>query len=173
MNRDSDKHANISPLLEDSPRFARGASRRDFLGLAAIWSAVMTVVVAAVGSLRLPMPAVFPESNAKVRIGPPDKFPPGGPPTHLPDLSIWVFRDDDGAIYAISSICTHLGCIASRLDDGEFLCPCHGSRFASRGKVLAGPAPSPLHWLELTVAPDGQVVVNKTRNVRLGTKLMV
>ena len=37
-------------------------------------------------------------------------------------------------------ICTHLGCIPLKEGDG-WLCPCHGSRYDSSGRILAGPAP--------------------------------
>lgn len=52
-----------------------------------------------------------------------------------------AFRDDDGAVYAVSATCTHMGCIvhfnhAERTWD----CPCHGSRFGLDGRVLGGPA---------------------------------
>ena len=133
---------------------------------------LVTFFVAAVGALRLPMPAVFPESNPKVKIGPPDAFALGSK-THLAELGLWVSRDPDGGMYAISSVCTHLGCIAQQQKNGQFLCPCHGSVFAGDGKVIAGPAPGPLSWIEMSVAPDGQVVVDKMRTVRSGERLMV
>ncbi|MBL1216221.1 MAG: Rieske (2Fe-2S) protein [Planctomycetes bacterium] len=166
------KQAGADTSLIDSPRFTEPKSRRDFLGLAAWWSAFGTFVIAMLGALRLPMPSVFPESNTRVKIGPPDRFKKDSA-THLTDLSLWVFREADGGLYAMSAICTHLGCIAKREDNGEFLCPCHGSRFADRGKVLAGPAPSGLQWLEVSVAPDGQIQVDKMRQVKPGTRLMV
>ena len=118
------------------------------------------------------MPAVFPESNPKVKIGPPEAFARGSK-THLAELGLWIFRDDDGGIYAISSVCTHLGCIVQQQKDGNFLCPCHGSVFTGDGKVAAGPAPGPLNWIEMSVAPDGQIVVDKMRTVRHGERLMV
>ncbi|BAV45380.1 ubiquinol-cytochrome c reductase, iron-sulfur subunit [Mesorhizobium loti] len=40
-------------------------------------------------------------------------------------------------------VCTHLGCIPIG-QDGEFggwLCPCHGSRYDSAGRIRKGPAP--------------------------------
>lgn len=50
-----------------------------------------------------------------------------------------------GDYIALSAVCTHLGCIVKWVDDkGEFLCPCHGGRFSTEGKVLGGPPPKPL-----------------------------
>jgi cytochrome b6-f complex iron-sulfur subunit len=42
---------------------------------------------------------------------------------------------------ALSSVCTHEGCIISyNHAAGNFPCPCHGSVFSSTGSVLQGPA---------------------------------
>ena len=55
-----------------------------------------------------------------------------------------VYRDDDGALHAVSATCTHLGCVVG-FNDAEraWECPCHGSRFAVDGTVLQGPANRP------------------------------
>jgi glycine/D-amino acid oxidase-like deaminating enzyme/nitrite reductase/ring-hydroxylating ferredoxin subunit len=52
-----------------------------------------------------------------------------------------VFRDDKGALHAVSLRCTHLGCLL-RFNGAErsWDCPCHGSRFDVDGNVLEGPA---------------------------------
>jgi len=168
VDRRSHQDENLNVPLQESSRFAPTETRRDFLGLAAVWSTVGACLAAAIGAMRLPMPAVFPESNSKVKLGPPDQFKPGAP-THRPDLSLWVFRDQEG-FYAISTICTHLGCLAARAEDGSFNCPCHGSKFAANGNVLGGPAPKGLNWLAMNVAADGQLVVDKVRTVQAGTR---
>ncbi len=49
-----------------------------------------------------------------------------------------LMRDDSG-FYALSLICTHLGCTVTVTED-VLSCPCHGSRFDLQGKVLTGPA---------------------------------
>ena len=57
-----------------------------------------------------------------------------------------VFRDEDGAVHAVSLRCTHMGCLL-RFNAAErsWDCPCHGSRFDVDGSVLEGPA---VHSLE-------------------------
>lgn len=56
-----------------------------------------------------------------------------------------VYRDPQGALHAVSSVCTHLGCLV-KFNNAEktWDCPCHGSRFGVDGKVLDGPATRPL-----------------------------
>ncbi|MET9397103.1 FAD-dependent oxidoreductase [Kitasatospora sp. NPDC002965] len=56
-----------------------------------------------------------------------------------------VHRDDQGALHAVSAVCTHLGClVAFNNAERTWECPCHGSRFAVDGEVLQGPALHPL-----------------------------
>lgn len=61
-----------------------------------------------------------------------------------------VYRDDAGALHAVSATCTHLGCVVG-FNDAEraWECPCHGSRFAIDGAVLQGPANTPLERVDL------------------------
>ena len=56
-----------------------------------------------------------------------------------------VYRDEQGALTALSARCTHLGCIV-HFNDAEraWACPCHGSRFGLDGAVIQGPANRPL-----------------------------
>jgi glycine/D-amino acid oxidase-like deaminating enzyme/nitrite reductase/ring-hydroxylating ferredoxin subunit len=57
-----------------------------------------------------------------------------------------AYRDDDGAVVAVSATCTHLGCqVNFNAAERSWDCPCHGSRFAPDGSVLQGPA---VHRLE-------------------------
>lgn len=64
---------------------------------------------------------------------------------HLDGKTIGLFPDDQGALRAVSPVCTHLGCVVhfnhfERCWD----CPCHGSQFSIDGAVLTGPAKTPL-----------------------------
>ena len=52
-------------------------------------------------------------------------------------LAITVYRDERGALSACSAACTHAGCLFAWNDDAKpWDCPCHGSRFDPRGKVI-------------------------------------
>lgn len=152
--------------LHDSKRFKTKPTRRDFLGLAAAWSAILSLVLAVLGAMRLPMPSVFPESNSRVKLGPPERFAVGSA-TYFPQQKLWLYRTSEG-FHAISAVCTHLGCIALRSDDGQFLCPCHGSRFGAEGAVTGGPAPKGLVWLELSVSPEGQLIADTLSELTQG-----
>lgn len=61
-----------------------------------------------------------------------------------------VYRDPEGGLHALSARCTHLGC-AVHWNGAErsWDCPCHASRFDTEGKVLHGPAPTPLAKIAL------------------------
>jgi Rieske Fe-S protein len=77
--------------------------------------------------------------------------------------TVFVTRSTaDGAIVALSSRCTHLGCpVVHRPDDeaAPLHCPCHDAAFAADGRVLAGPPRRPLDRLTLEIpeAEDGLI----------------
>jgi Rieske Fe-S protein len=53
--------------------------------------------------------------------------------------SVYVTKGKDGQLKVLSAICPHLGCsISWQHAQGEFVCPCHGGRFASPHKVDDG-----------------------------------
>jgi Rieske Fe-S protein len=60
-----------------------------------------------------------------------------------------AYRDANGSLTLRSATCTHLGCIVNWNDaEKTWDCPCHGSRFATSGQVIAGPAESPLEEIK-------------------------
>jgi glycine/D-amino acid oxidase-like deaminating enzyme/nitrite reductase/ring-hydroxylating ferredoxin subunit len=60
-----------------------------------------------------------------------------------------AYRDEDGAVHAVSARCTHLGCLVQFDEvEREWACPCHGSRFSVDGEVVHGPAIKPLPRVE-------------------------
>lgn len=60
-----------------------------------------------------------------------------------------VYKDLSGNVQIVDTTCTHMGCELN-WNQGErtWDCPCHGSRFSTKGDVLEGPAKSPLKKLE-------------------------
>lgn len=150
-------------------------TRREFFswgsaGMVALWSAIGVSLGAVV---RFLTPSVFYEPPQSFKIGNPGDFS-FGPPTFLSDQKIYVFRDREKGFAVASAVCTHLGCTVKYFeDDARFHCPCHGSVFASDGKVTHGPAPRPLEWFEVSLARDGQLKVDKDRIVGAAYRLMV
>jgi cytochrome b6-f complex iron-sulfur subunit len=143
--------------------------RRDVLGLLSLWSMASALVFATVGLLRLPKAAVLSSPSKKVKVQLPDTLA-DGEPFVPPGRSMAVFRQA-GQVYAISTVCTHLGCIVKASADG-FACPCHGSQFESDGTVRRGPAPRPLDWLAVTVS-GSSLIVDEGATVESGTKVQV
>ncbi len=135
--------------------------RRSFfwLGCAAIASATAGFLFS---TFRFLVPNVLYEPSSRFAIGPLSAFPPESV-TFLDDRRLFVFNGADG-FYAISAICTHLGCTVKRSATG-FDCPCHGSRFDANGRVTNGPAPAPLAWYGLSLSPRGELVVDLDRHV--------
>ncbi len=145
-------------------------SRRDFLGLASAGAVILSSLAALAGMLRIPKPNVIYEESQKFKIGKPENFPVGTLKT-LDDKKVFIFATGDG-IHALSSVCTHLGCIVYPTEWG-FQCPCHGSQYNQSGKVIAGPAPRNLAWLDISQSPDGTLVVDAAKEVKPGTTFKV
>jgi Rieske Fe-S protein len=58
-----------------------------------------------------------------------------------------------GQYRAFSAVCTHQGCLVSRVEGDEIRCTCHNSAFSAvDGSVLAGPATRSLTAKTVTVA---------------------
>jgi cytochrome b6-f complex iron-sulfur subunit len=148
----------------------QSVSRRDFLGLAAVWAAVVSMGLSLIGLIKFPLPALFPDISKTFKIGKPDDYPVGAEKI-FEDKKVIVLRDQEG-FYAISLICTHLGCIVAKHTE-KYDCPCHGSKFDLKGKVKSGPAPKALQWLKIFKLPDGKLAVNAMKQVSTGTKFVI
>lgn len=150
---------------------AAGTSdRRGFLSwFAAAW-ALLAVTSGAwvLGIARFMFPNVLVEPPSQFKIGSPSDYPLGTVSTKWTAArGIWVVHTDQykgkNLIYALASVCTHLGCTPSWLEgEQKFKCPCHGSGFYMTGINFEGPAPRPLERVGLSVAPDGMLEVDKS-----------
>lgn len=155
---------------EQSPPVSRPISRRELLITLGSLG-----VLAALGSLmretiRFLTPPVS-QTHASVIIAGTAADFPVGELTPLTNGPVFIGRDE-GGLFALSAICTHLGCTVTR--SGEALaCPCHGSRFAAGGANLVGPATRPLPYLGLTLNAEGLVEVNLAQMVEPDSRLEV
>ena len=98
------------------------------------------------------------------KVGPPSNFPPNTVDESFKAAHrIWVVNHDH-RIFAIQSVCTHLGCTPNWMEgERKFKCPCHGSGYTIDGINFEGPAPFPMRRYEVSLADDGQIIVNEGR----------
>lgn len=141
--------------------------RRDWLGLSSLWAMGSALMFGLIGMLRLPKAAVLASPSKRFRVTLPETLA-AGEPFIPPGRAVAVYRDAEGA-YAVSIVCTHLGCVVKPNAEG-FECPCHGSRFAANGEVKKGPAPRPLPWLKVTTS-GGLITIDEGVTVPAGTKV--
>jgi len=142
-------------------------SRRDLLGRVG-W---MLFGVFSVTTLLAAVRSAFP----RILFLPPSSFKAGKPSDYAvgevsakwkKDYRVWIVRDADG-FYALWAKCTHLGCTPRWLSaETKFKCPCHGSGFYRSGINFEGPAPRPLERVKISLAEDGQIVIDKATKYR-------
>jgi cytochrome b6-f complex iron-sulfur subunit len=129
-----------------------------------------SALISAVANLVFIKPRATYGAPNRFAIGKPEEFPSGAR-IALDEHHVCVVREGD-RLCAISTVCTHLGCIVSTTETG-FACPCHGSRYDQDGNVTGGPAPKALPWYQLTLAPNGELEIDKGAEVAAGTYLQV
>ena len=153
---------------EDEKNPTLGFSRRGFCQVVGLSACALAAGGAAAVSGDFLRPRVLFEPPTSFPVGPPEAIGIGSV-LDFPEHRTFVIRMADG-FRALSSVCTHLGCITRYQPDRNIIaCPCHGSRFALDGEVLAGPAPQPLHWLEMALSEKGEITVDTAAEVPLGT----
>jgi len=108
------------------------------------------------------------ETNSSVRVG----FSPLSGSMPAGDFyPLIISRGSGNDFYAVSSNCTHRGCVVLPFDGNVISCPCHGSEYAIDGSVVLGPATSDLtrypvkfdgNTLKITVPGLGYSITNFT-----------
>lgn len=151
----------IEPELNEAQ-----TARRRMLAWLSGFGLFGSAMVSVVSNLVFIKPrATYGQPN-RFSIGKPEDFPPGAR-IALDEHRVCIVREGD-RICAISTTCTHLGCIIAPSETG-FACPCHGSRFDQDGAVTGGPAPRPLPWYQVSLAPNGELEVDKSAEAPAGT----
>lgn len=154
----------------DDPATETQITRRRLLAWLSGVGLAGSALISAVSNLVFIKPRATYGAPNRFSIGKPEDFP-SGTRIALGEHNICVVRDGE-KLCAISTVCTHLGCIIGVSETG-FACPCHGSRYDQDGNVTGGPAPKPLPWYQLSVAPNGEIEVDKGTEVNAGTYLQV
>jgi Rieske Fe-S protein len=100
------------------------------------------------------------ESPAEVKLGV-DRISPGyAVEFRAGKYRGYLHRSAGDNWIALSSRCTHAGCIVSfQRDIQGYKCPCHGSAYDFEGKPLKGPAKRPLLRFQTRVEGDAVFVV--------------
>lgn len=144
--------------------------RRRALTLLGWAGVVLSGLIAVVGNVLFLKPAVSYGPAMRFRVGRAGDFKEGIKEL-FEEERVVVVRERLG-IAAISVTCTHLGCTI-RTSDAGFECPCHGSQFDNDGTVTGGPAPAPLNWYQVSIAPNGELEIDKSIKVPQGTYFQV
>jgi cytochrome b6-f complex iron-sulfur subunit len=148
------------------------ATRRDFLARIGIGACAVAAAGSAVVTADFLKPKVLFEPPTRFRAGNPLDYTEGTVRFNK-EQKAYVIGGAAG-VYALSAVCTHLGCITRYVsDEGAIACPCHGSRFDLEGNVTHGPAPRALPWLEVTTNTDGELVVDSAIVIPHGKVLRV
>jgi len=175
------------PPMPAKPDYARpqavvaadGSTRRGFFSASAgvlfgsslaigFTSLAVTHLMWLLGLARFMFPNILIEPPTRFKVGFPDSLSPGQVETKfIPQFGVWIVRyevDGQPMVYALKSVCTHLGCTPNWLEaEQKFKCPCHGSGFYKDGINFEGPAPRPLERYAISLAEDGQLLVDKSR----------
>ena len=155
------------PPKPAKPKATEGISpstRRTFVTwVGTAWAAFTAGCASAVlAGVRFLYPNVLQEPPTVFKIGTPNNFEDGNVYEQWKnDYGVWIVKNS-GELYAIRTVCTHLGCTPNWLEgEQKFKCPCHGSGFRKTGINFEGPAPRPLERYQIKLADDGQVEIDK------------
>ncbi|MFC1491296.1 ubiquinol-cytochrome c reductase iron-sulfur subunit [Nitrospinota bacterium] len=154
---DSNTHESVQNTLG-------GVSRRTLLSIGWIAS-LASMAGPAFANIRYLFPNILYETPTAFKLRKPAEYPSGSI-SFEEDSRLFVFHDRHG-FQAVSAICTHLRCTigpfgppSDQFKVVHSRCPCHGSIFDNRGRVLAGPAPRPLDFFRVSLNPDERLLVD-------------
>lgn len=140
-------------------------NRRQFfvrLGLGSLGIAAAGTTVFAYQFLS---PNVLYEPSPIINAGKPESFPMDSVTLDV-NSGIYIIHSKEG-LFSLSAVCTHLGCLTAwKPDLGIIACPCHGSKFKPEGDKIEGPAPKPLPWKRMWITEDGDLMVDRSTDIR-------
>jgi cytochrome b6-f complex iron-sulfur subunit len=132
-------------------------SRRDFLKLATNSLLGLSGALSLGGLIRFLSYEMEPAPPSQYDLGSAGDYPQGSR-TLLMHIPVVLIHNNDGYL-AFSLVCTHLGCTVEQ-KDGEYECPCHGSKYDGKGHVTKGPSNMPLKRLRVEVNEPGNIILH-------------
>ena len=140
-------------------------NRREFFVKLGLGSLTIAAAGTAVFAYQFLSPNVLFEPSPVVNAGRPESYPPDSVTLDV-NSAIYLIHAREG-FFALSAICTHLGCMTAwKPELGIIACPCHGSKFKRDGEKIEGPAPRPLPWLRTWLNDDGDLMVDRSTIIR-------
>jgi cytochrome b6-f complex iron-sulfur subunit len=162
-----------APAKPAAPTPKAPMPRRSFLSwMTLAWAAFTASMLAALTATgRFMFPNVLFEPPPTFKAGFPNEIQVGQVDERFKQkFAVWLVRTaydqyaNASGIFALSTVCTHLGCTPNWLEaEQKFKCPCHGSGYYKTGVNFEGPTPRPLERYAISLADDGQILVDKSR----------
>lgn len=138
-----------------------GQSRREAFVRIGVGAICVACSGAAVFGYEFLSPNVLYEPSPVANAGKPERYALGTV-TQDSESGLYIVHGPEG-IYAMSAVCTHLGCLTAwKAELGIIACPCHGSKFKTDGTKIEGPAPRPLVWLKAWISDEGDLLVDRS-----------
>jgi len=147
------------------PEPGRELDRREFFVRLGLGSLSIAAAGTTVFAYQFLSPNVLFEPSPIVHAGRPESYPVDSVTLDV-NSGIYLIHSKEG-FFALSAVCTHLGCLTAwKPELGIIACPCHGSKFQTDGQKIEGPAPKPLPWLRTWVSDEGELMVDRSTNIR-------
>jgi cytochrome b6-f complex iron-sulfur subunit len=146
--------------------------RREFFVRLGLGSMAIAAAGTAAFAYQFLSPNVLYEPSPVVNMGKPESYQLDSVTLDV-DARIFVIHAKEG-FFALNAVCTHLGCLTAwKPESGRIECPCHGSKFAvfqpeskKPGEKIEGPAPKPLPWLKMSLSDEGELIVDRSEEIR-------
>lgn len=162
------------------------ATRRQFLQLMGAIASFGALVFGGFEIIKFMFPQATLEDPTEFKVQQDPATITIGSPLQITDKRVTIVRDN-GGLYAVYLVCTHLGCtpnyssdvtgdltpdIAARAKQrgdrppdlripNGWACPCHGSRYFIDSTNFYGPAPRPMDWVKISFGKDGKLLVDR------------
>lgn len=139
-------------------------NRRAFFVKLGLGSLGIAAAGTAAFSYQFLSPNVLYEPSPIVNAGKPENYALDSVTLDV-NSGIYLIHAQEG-FYALSAVCTHLGCLTAwKPELGIIACPCHGSKFNRDGVKIAGPAPRRLPWLQTSLSDEGDLMVDRSKQI--------